>query len=95
MGGKQRGELGRLLARDCGCLVSSGRGGGGRELGAGAGVVELGMGMMGGHDGEVKVGCGGRVLGLAKAWRYIPCVDCGRVHPPRGLQTALLGGVKG
>jgi hypothetical protein len=87
LGGRQRGELGRLLARDraSGSFGSFGRGGGG----------ELGKGRMGGHDGEVEVGCGGRMLGLAKAWRYVPCVDCGRVHPPGGMQMPLLGGLKG
>jgi hypothetical protein len=91
LGGRQRGELGRLLARDCVGLGSFRGGvGGGGELGVG-----LGKGRMGGHDGEVEVGCGGRMLGLAKAWRYVRCVDCGRVHPPGGMQMPLLGGLKG
>jgi hypothetical protein len=101
LGGKQRGELGRLLARDCVSASESfgsfGGGGGGCELGVGVGVGELGKGMMGGGHGGVvaEVGCGGRMFGLAKAWRYVPCGDCGRVHPPGGLQMPLLGGLKG
>ncbi|KAK4034651.1 hypothetical protein C8A01DRAFT_38909 [Parachaetomium inaequale] len=31
----------------------------------------------------------GRMLGLKKAWRYVPCPDCGRVHPPKGAVTPL------
>jgi hypothetical protein len=43
---------------------------------------------MGSAQGMLVVRCG-RMLGLKKAWRYVPCPDCGRIHPPTGVVTAL------
>lgn len=38
-------------------------------------------------DGRQVACC--RMLGLANAWRFIPCPDCGLKHPPRALPAPL------
>lgn len=85
LGVKERKELRGLLARDCPKM-------GGQPPPAKAVAVDLRGVLRTGESAQVV--CNGRMLGLSKAWRYIPCADCGRIHPPRGLQTPSLETVK-
>lgn len=71
LGIAQRREIMRLVARDS--------------------VLHTGVGVGGQSCGCSRCPCRscdccsnhGSMLGLTKAWRYLPCARCGRVHPPR------------
>ncbi|KAL2190259.1 hypothetical protein L209DRAFT_167990 [Thermothelomyces heterothallicus CBS 203.75] len=74
LGAEQRRELGRLVARDS-------------VLPGGTGVRRRSCGFCSCPCRCFDCCSGpGSMLGLTKAWRYIPCARCGRVHPPRKVR---------
>jgi hypothetical protein len=82
----QRRDLLRLLARDLHVGSAGSRAGGGVVIqGSSAPESSVTSAELARKAGGHEVVCRGGMLGLTKAWRYIPCADCGRIHPPRGL----------